>query len=167
MPIPKPNKGETETKFRGRCMGDSTMSKEYPESKQRLAICMGSWRKVHGGKPPVKKEQFFQLFSGLMDITEAFFSLRSALEAAVHLTGGKRTYVVDFSNKEVVYRVYRDGGEIDSEGEEVYYRAKYKIKGKEVILLGVPEKVNRTVQYEQLETKEFIGMVDNEIQLRG
>ncbi len=166
MPIPKPNKGETQSKFSGRCMGNSTMLKEYPKSDQRLAICMGSWRKVHGGKPPVK-EQFFELFGGLMNITEAFFSLRSALEAAVNLVGGKRAYVVDFSNKQVIYRVFHEGGEIDSEGEEVYYKTTYKIKGKEVILLGTPEKVNRAVSYEQLEVKEFVDMVDNEMQLRG
>ena len=57
MPIPKPRKGETEDKFIGRCMGNDTIKSDYPENKQRLAVCYGSWRKVHGGKKPPKKTE--------------------------------------------------------------------------------------------------------------
>lgn len=41
MPIPKPKPGEDKQKFVGRCMGDATMNKDYPDQKQRAAICYG------------------------------------------------------------------------------------------------------------------------------
>jgi HK97 family phage prohead protease len=43
MPIPKPNKGESHKDFDERCMGDDTMVKEYPDEKERYAICQSQW----------------------------------------------------------------------------------------------------------------------------
>ena len=40
MPIPSKKKGEDKNKFMSRCMGDSGMNKEFPDSKQRVAVCM-------------------------------------------------------------------------------------------------------------------------------
>lgn len=40
MPIPERKKDEEKNVFIGRCMGDETMKKEYPDSKQRVAICI-------------------------------------------------------------------------------------------------------------------------------
>ena len=44
IPIPKPAKGEEQDKFISRCMGDKVMNKDYPEQKQRAAICYGQWK---------------------------------------------------------------------------------------------------------------------------
>jgi len=44
MPIPTPNEGEELKDFRQRCMGNDTMVKEYPDEKQRYAICNQQWR---------------------------------------------------------------------------------------------------------------------------
>lgn len=41
MPIPKRNKDEDKDKFVSRCMGNETMKKDYPDEKQRVAICIG------------------------------------------------------------------------------------------------------------------------------
>ena len=41
MPIPNPKENEDKQKFVARCMGNETMKKEYPDSKQRVAICLG------------------------------------------------------------------------------------------------------------------------------
>lgn len=41
MPIPKPEKNEKDNKFVARCMGDETMKKDYPDNKQRVAVCLG------------------------------------------------------------------------------------------------------------------------------
>lgn len=41
MPIPKPKKNEDKNKFVSRCMGDNTMNKDYPDNKQRIAVCLG------------------------------------------------------------------------------------------------------------------------------
>ena len=39
MPIPKPKKGEKDSEFLKRCMADEVMKREYPDVKQRYAIC--------------------------------------------------------------------------------------------------------------------------------
>lgn len=39
MPIPKPNPGEHHNQFIERCMSDEKMKLEYPNEKQRLAVC--------------------------------------------------------------------------------------------------------------------------------
>ena len=44
MPIPKPNSGEDEKTFISRCMGDDVMNADYPDQKQRAAVCYNSWR---------------------------------------------------------------------------------------------------------------------------
>jgi hypothetical protein len=48
MPIPKPNKDEDKQKFVARCMGDEVMKKDYPDSSQRVAICLGQTKKSKG-----------------------------------------------------------------------------------------------------------------------
>lgn len=45
MPIPKPNTNEDNQKFVARCMSNETMKKEYPDSKQRVAICIGQTKR--------------------------------------------------------------------------------------------------------------------------
>ena len=39
MPLPSPKKGQEQDKFISSCMGDSKMRKEYPDQKQRAAVC--------------------------------------------------------------------------------------------------------------------------------
>jgi hypothetical protein len=45
MPIPEKKPNEDKQKFVARCMGSETMKKEYPDNKQRVAICLGQTRK--------------------------------------------------------------------------------------------------------------------------
>jgi len=49
MPIPKPGKEEEQKKFMARCLGDKTMKKEYKDIKQRIAVCMTSFRDKKDG----------------------------------------------------------------------------------------------------------------------
>jgi GrpB-like predicted nucleotidyltransferase (UPF0157 family) len=49
MPIPKPKPNEDNQKFVARCMGNETMKKDYPDNKQRVAICLGQTRKKGQG----------------------------------------------------------------------------------------------------------------------
>jgi hypothetical protein len=44
MPIPNKNKNEDKQKFISRCMGDKVMKKDYPDVKQRVAVCLGKTR---------------------------------------------------------------------------------------------------------------------------
>ncbi len=52
MPIPERHKGESRDSFMGRCMADATMNKEYPDQKQRAAICYRQ-----SGEPKPKKAE--------------------------------------------------------------------------------------------------------------
>jgi len=43
MPIPKPSSSESRQDFLKRCMGDDTMTSEYTDSDQRLAVCTNEY----------------------------------------------------------------------------------------------------------------------------
>ena len=43
MPIPSPKKQGKKSDFISRCASDSVMDKEYPDAKQRVAICYSKW----------------------------------------------------------------------------------------------------------------------------
>jgi hypothetical protein len=43
MPIPVPNKDESKDKFITRCMGNDVMNSEFPDEKQRFAVCQSKW----------------------------------------------------------------------------------------------------------------------------
>jgi hypothetical protein len=47
MYMPSPAKtGETESEFVSRCMGDSNMNKEFPDQKQRAAVCFSKYKQA-------------------------------------------------------------------------------------------------------------------------
>lgn len=41
-----------------RCMGNDTMGEDYPDEKQRAAVCHSAWRKEHGGEAPQERAWF-------------------------------------------------------------------------------------------------------------
>ena len=45
MPIPSPEKKENKQSFMQRCMSDTKMKEEYPDSKQRTAVCINKTQK--------------------------------------------------------------------------------------------------------------------------
>ena len=45
MPIPERKQNEDKQKFVQRCISNDTMKKEYPDTQQRVAICLGQTRK--------------------------------------------------------------------------------------------------------------------------
>lgn len=44
MPIPQPRDNESKQDFSARCMSDPVMKKEYPDSSQRIAVCLSQTR---------------------------------------------------------------------------------------------------------------------------
>jgi hypothetical protein len=44
MPLIKPNKNENKQNFISRCMGDDSMNKEFPDQKQRAAVCYSQFK---------------------------------------------------------------------------------------------------------------------------
>ena len=43
MPLPKPHSGESQDDFISRCMSD--LDGEFPDDKQRYAVCLSIWEK--------------------------------------------------------------------------------------------------------------------------
>jgi rRNA maturation endonuclease Nob1 len=41
----KPKKSEEQKKFVSRCVGDSSMVKEFPDQKQRAAVCYSQFKR--------------------------------------------------------------------------------------------------------------------------
>lgn len=48
MAIPAPKKSEAQEDYVDRCMADDTMGSDYPDDKQRAAVCYSTWRKKRG-----------------------------------------------------------------------------------------------------------------------
>jgi phage head maturation protease len=48
VPLPTPQENESEEHFVDGCMGNETMKKEFPDQKQRLAVCYSQYRKSRG-----------------------------------------------------------------------------------------------------------------------
>ena len=49
LPLPTPNSGEAEKDFIARCMSTDVMTTEFPEQKQRLAVCYSQFRRKQKG----------------------------------------------------------------------------------------------------------------------
>jgi len=45
MPLPTPRKGQSQDKFINSCMSSEIMKKEYPDNKQRLAVCFSQFKR--------------------------------------------------------------------------------------------------------------------------
>lgn len=43
MPLPSKDSGEKKTKFMSRCVSDAVMRKEFPDIKQRIAVCLSKF----------------------------------------------------------------------------------------------------------------------------
>ncbi len=56
MPLPKPKEGEDKDKFINRCMVDKTMLSEYPDEKQRYAVCLSQFEEGDRKLTAIKKE---------------------------------------------------------------------------------------------------------------
>lgn len=46
MPLPKPKNKEKKSDFVSRCIGDTQTNKDFPEQKQRIAVCYSQWEKA-------------------------------------------------------------------------------------------------------------------------
>ena len=58
MPLPEPKTKESNADFLGRCMGDDVMVEEYPDQKQRAAVCRSQYAKDDDPEPLEKFTAF-------------------------------------------------------------------------------------------------------------
>lgn len=62
MPLPKPKPNEAKEKWDERCMSSEAMLKEYPDEKQRYAICTSLWEKKSEEKDEKRPEMETRVF---------------------------------------------------------------------------------------------------------
>ena len=46
MPLQKPKNKEKKSDFISRCIGDTQTNKDFPDQKQRIAVCYSQWEKA-------------------------------------------------------------------------------------------------------------------------
>lgn len=72
MPIPNPKKSEKQGDFVSRCMGDETMNKDFPDQKQRAAVCYSQFKKANASIEAAEsleeyKNDFFNMSVGSLN----------------------------------------------------------------------------------------------------
>ncbi|KKK75351.1 hypothetical protein LCGC14_2874590, partial [marine sediment metagenome] len=70
MPIPSPHKDEEKKKFLERCMSDEIMLKDFPDEKQRFAVCNTQWDEKKSIEPEKKEESFSINMNSIKDDLE-------------------------------------------------------------------------------------------------
>lgn len=101
MPIPKPRDGESKKDFKGRCMSDGVMVEEYPDTKQRNAICENQWRKEHGGEKNEAPEQPGGLHGRDAPLPETPLWLRAVARGAPRGVDRERNIINGYSVAEL------------------------------------------------------------------
>ncbi len=56
MPLPRPDKNESRKKFVNKCMDDAAMLKEFPNEKQRAAVCYSQYEQATKSKARLWEE---------------------------------------------------------------------------------------------------------------
>ena len=119
MPIPKRNQNEDKDKFVSRCMSNEVMKKEYPDTKQRVAICLGQTRKKSKGN----------LFEYVMDILGFSLGCEECEDAEIvtvsNLIIPRDEDYIDFKETPEEYRIdniiAKKYEYIDPDTKELYY----------------------------------------------
>jgi predicted nucleotidyltransferase len=70
MPIPTPSGGEEQSAFISRCMGNDVMNSEFPDQKQRSAVCYSQWRKKDEVKPMIMENKKLKFDCPFSVVTE-------------------------------------------------------------------------------------------------
>jgi hypothetical protein len=130
MPLPKPRKGQKQDAFISSCMGNDTMKKEYPDNKQRLAVCHSQWnRKGKNMSNELEAREIFRTgtwngvpFSeaDLDDIAANFDKFKDKHNVPLKLGHNEEQKVTDGQPAlGWVTRVYRDGKKLFADFSDV------------------------------------------------
>jgi hypothetical protein len=82
MPLVTPKKNEKQGDFISRCAGNDTMNKDFPNTKQRVAVCYSEWQKA-------KASAFASIGEGKNEVL-INFECPECVEAAQKTYGGKK-----------------------------------------------------------------------------
>lgn len=64
MPLPSPNKNESRDKFVSRCMGNPQAKKDFPDQKQRTAVCFSRFRRSKANFTKEEKDALTNIIIG-------------------------------------------------------------------------------------------------------
>jgi len=73
MPIPSRKEGEDRKQYLSRCMSDPTVSKEYPESDQRIAVCLSRAAEGLDHIATADFKMYFESYGSEEELTEENF----------------------------------------------------------------------------------------------
>jgi len=62
MPIIKPKLHEPKPEFISRCMSDDELVKEFPDNKQRVAVCYSFWNRKNENRNESDGWEKFRLY---------------------------------------------------------------------------------------------------------
>lgn len=82
MPLPKPKSNESKEDFIDRCMRDSIANDEFPDNKQRLAICNSTWKEKED-----KSKMNDKLERRYIDISNTDIEVRSDNDENITIQG--------------------------------------------------------------------------------
>ena len=54
MPLPSPKGLQDKDDFLSSCMSSDKMRSEFPDSKQRYAVCASQWKKAKASNEPIE-----------------------------------------------------------------------------------------------------------------
>ena len=54
MPLPSPKGLQDKDEFLSSCMGSDKMNSEFPDPKQRYAVCQSQWKKAKASSDPIE-----------------------------------------------------------------------------------------------------------------
>jgi len=111
--------------------------------------------------PSLKKSWVKSEKNSRLSIFEKFFSLRRALERAVKDSFGKSNWIIDYSNKEIVFCP-------EDNVDNNYFIVGYSISAKgEVTFKGAPKAVQQKISYEKkLSTGDLIDLAEMEARIK-
>jgi hypothetical protein len=85
MPLPKPKNKEKKSEFVSRCIGDNQAGKDFPDQKQRIAVCYSQWDKAKKDAQVVAGEgdmEFLYFLAKEEEAQDGFTEELNEIEAA-------------------------------------------------------------------------------------
>jgi hypothetical protein len=127
MPLPNKNKDESTKDFVSRCMSNETMSKEYPDSSQRYAVCMSQ------SKSSLLEQVCDIIEETSLGFTEPLTPFNFIVpEDSDYIDVGEETEDIDFNS--IAKFIYKDP--VTNELYYYEYKGVYKKNGRNLVYVS-------------------------------
>lgn len=116
MPLPKPRSGESRGEFVGRCVGDDKVTSEFPDSDQRVAVCISQFEGGKMSEQQIDLEQYIEDHEAKSEKLDIQFEYKA--EADQEEKGVFSGYGSIFGNKDLGNDVVVEGAFAKSIGRK-------------------------------------------------